>query len=146
MSWPNANAWWDHEAGDPVLERAYSQLVDQFALLPMPDPVYLHAARLRAHFGLRTPDALHLACPQQLQRAVDERRPVGASLAWAGSQYPEMRPSANAVSDPLIYAKASSGASAQCRRRHFAANQRLAKPAIATKVAVGFGPRAVTGR
>jgi len=30
----------------------------------MPDPVYLHAARLRAHFGLRTPDALHLACAQ----------------------------------------------------------------------------------
>jgi uncharacterized protein len=50
--------------GDPVLERAYSQFFDQFALLPMPDPVYLHAARLRAHFGLRTPDALHLACAQ----------------------------------------------------------------------------------
>ena len=30
--------------GDPALERAYSQLFDQFALLPMPDPVYLHAA------------------------------------------------------------------------------------------------------
>jgi predicted nucleic acid-binding protein len=50
--------------GDPALERAYSELFDQFALLPMPDPVYLHAARLRAHFGLRTPDALHLACAQ----------------------------------------------------------------------------------
>ena len=50
--------------GDPVLERAYSELFDQFALLPLPDPVYLHAARLRAHFGLRTPDALHLACAQ----------------------------------------------------------------------------------
>jgi predicted nucleic acid-binding protein len=50
--------------GDPVLERAYSQLFDQFALLPMPDAVYLQAARLRAHFGLRTPDALHLACAQ----------------------------------------------------------------------------------
>lgn len=50
--------------GDPVLERAYSQFFDQFALLPMPDPVYVQAARLRAHFGLRTPDALHLACAQ----------------------------------------------------------------------------------
>jgi uncharacterized protein len=50
--------------GDPVLERAYGQLFDQFALLPMPDPVFLLAARLRAHFGLRTPDALHLACAQ----------------------------------------------------------------------------------
>ena len=48
--------------GDPMLERAYSQLFDHFALLLMPDPVYLHAARLRAHFGLRTPDALRLAC------------------------------------------------------------------------------------
>jgi len=50
--------------GDPVLEHAYSQLFDQFALLPMPDPVFLQSARLRAHFGLRTPDALHLACAQ----------------------------------------------------------------------------------
>ena len=30
--------------GDPMLERAYSQLFDHFALLLMPDPVYLHAA------------------------------------------------------------------------------------------------------
>jgi hypothetical protein len=30
--------------GDPALEHAYSQLFDQFALLPLPDPVYLHAA------------------------------------------------------------------------------------------------------
>ena len=49
---------------DPVLERAYTLLFDQFAHLPMPDPVYVQAARLRAHFGLRTPDALHLACAQ----------------------------------------------------------------------------------
>ena len=47
-----------------MLERASSQLFYQSALLPLPDPVYLHAARLRAHFGLRTPDALHLACAQ----------------------------------------------------------------------------------
>ena len=50
--------------GDPVLERAYTLLFDQFAHLPMPDPVYVQAARLRAHFGLRIPDALHLACAQ----------------------------------------------------------------------------------
>ena len=50
--------------GDLVLESAYSLLFDQFAHLPMPDPVYLQAVRLRAHFGLRTPDALHLACAQ----------------------------------------------------------------------------------
>jgi predicted nucleic acid-binding protein len=50
--------------GDPVLERAYDELFDRFAPLAMPEPVYLQAARLRAHFGLRTPDALHLACAQ----------------------------------------------------------------------------------
>ena len=50
--------------GDPVLEQAYIQLFDQFAPLAMPEPVYLQAAQLRAHFGLRTPDALHLACAQ----------------------------------------------------------------------------------
>jgi uncharacterized protein len=50
--------------GDPVLERAYIQLFDQFVPLAMPEPVYLRAAQLRARFGLRTPDALHLACAQ----------------------------------------------------------------------------------
>lgn len=50
--------------GDPVLHRAYSALFDQFASLAMPEPVYLQAAQLRAQFGLRTPDALHLACAQ----------------------------------------------------------------------------------
>jgi predicted nucleic acid-binding protein len=50
--------------GDPVLECAYGELFDRFAVLAMAEPVYLPAARLRAHFGLRTPDALHLACAQ----------------------------------------------------------------------------------
>jgi len=50
--------------GDPVLERVYTELFDRLASLAMPEPVYLQAARLRAHFGLRTPDALHLACAQ----------------------------------------------------------------------------------
>ena len=50
--------------GDPVLERAYGKLFDRFVALAMPEAVYLQAARLRAHFGLRTPDALHLACAQ----------------------------------------------------------------------------------
>lgn len=50
--------------GDPVLQRAYMYLFDQFATLDMPEPVYLQAAQLHAHFGLRTPDALHLACAQ----------------------------------------------------------------------------------
>jgi predicted nucleic acid-binding protein len=50
--------------GDPVLQRAYTELFDQFLSLPMPEPVYLLAAELRARFGLKTPDALHLACAQ----------------------------------------------------------------------------------
>jgi predicted nucleic acid-binding protein len=32
--------------------------------LDMPEPVYLQAGQLRARFGLKTPDALHLACAQ----------------------------------------------------------------------------------
>lgn len=50
--------------GDPVLERAYTGLFERFAPLAMPEAVYLQAASLRARFGLRTPDALHLACAQ----------------------------------------------------------------------------------
>lgn len=50
--------------GDPVLERAYTEIFEVFASLTMPEPVYLQAAQLRARFGLRTPDALHLACAQ----------------------------------------------------------------------------------
>jgi len=50
--------------GDPVLERAYRALFDQFAPLPMPKTVYLQAAQIHARFGIRTPDALHLACAQ----------------------------------------------------------------------------------
>jgi predicted nucleic acid-binding protein len=50
--------------GDPVLERAYTELFELFVSLAMPESVHLQAARLRARFGLRTPDALHLACAQ----------------------------------------------------------------------------------
>ena len=50
--------------GDPVLLRAYTDLFEQFLSLLMPEPIYLGAAQLRAGFGLKTPDALHLACAQ----------------------------------------------------------------------------------
>ena len=50
--------------GDPILERAYMALFARLMPLSMPEAVYLQAARLRAQFGLRTPDALHLACAQ----------------------------------------------------------------------------------
>lgn len=50
--------------GDPVLERAFSEFFTRTAPLAMPPPVYQQAAQLRGRFGLRTPDALHLACAQ----------------------------------------------------------------------------------
>jgi predicted nucleic acid-binding protein len=50
--------------GDLVLEQAYLGLFERFLSFEMTVPVYLQAARLRAGFGLRTPDALHLACAQ----------------------------------------------------------------------------------
>ena len=50
--------------GDPVLERAHTELLGLFVSLAMPEPVYLQAAQLRARFFLRMPNALHLACAQ----------------------------------------------------------------------------------
>lgn len=50
--------------GDPVLYQAYAEFFDRFGTLAMPEEVYVQAAELRARFGLRTPDALHLACAQ----------------------------------------------------------------------------------
>jgi uncharacterized protein len=50
--------------GEPILERAYTEVFDRFAPLAMPEPVYWQAARLRAQFALRTSDAPHLACAQ----------------------------------------------------------------------------------
>src|SRR5258705_5075727 len=50
--------------GDPVLQRAYSDRFALFVSLDLPEAVYLEAAGIRARFGLKTPDALHLACAQ----------------------------------------------------------------------------------
>ena len=50
--------------GNFVLRRAYLDALDLFAPLDMPEDVYLQAAELRARFGLKTPDALHVACAQ----------------------------------------------------------------------------------
>ncbi len=50
--------------GDLVLQRHYEATLGQLVQLPMPEAVFLAAAQLRARFGLRTPDALHLACAQ----------------------------------------------------------------------------------
>lgn len=50
--------------GDSVLQHEYTELFERFVLLVMPESVYLQAAQLRARFGVKTPDALHLACAQ----------------------------------------------------------------------------------
>jgi uncharacterized protein len=50
--------------GDANLQRTYADLFGNFVLLDIPEPVFLRAAELRARSGLRTPDALHVACAQ----------------------------------------------------------------------------------
>ncbi len=47
-----------------TLRASYLATFDTITSLGMPESVYLLAAELRAIFGLRTPDALHLACAQ----------------------------------------------------------------------------------
>jgi predicted nucleic acid-binding protein len=72
--------------GDPVRERACTELFELFVALAMPDTVYLQAAELRARFALRMPDALHLACAQNHRCAAlwtNDNRLVQASHGLA---------------------------------------------------------------
>ena len=50
--------------GDLALQRRYETGLNHLVQLALPEPVFLQAAQLRARFGLKTPDALHLACAQ----------------------------------------------------------------------------------
>ena len=50
---------------DVALLRRYESTFAQMTTLPMDEPVFEDAAHLRARFGLRTPDALHLACAKR---------------------------------------------------------------------------------
>lgn len=50
--------------GDILLQRRYEGALEQLVTLPITEPTFLAAAQLRARFGLRTSDALHLACAQ----------------------------------------------------------------------------------
>lgn len=52
------------KTGDVALQRRYEAGLNQLVQLPMPETIFLQAAMLRARFGLKTPDALHLACAQ----------------------------------------------------------------------------------
>lgn len=52
------------KTGDMAMQRRYEAGLNEFVQLPMSETVFLQAAMLRARFGLKTPDALHLACAQ----------------------------------------------------------------------------------
>lgn len=49
---------------DLVVESLFQDVFAEFKVLDIAESAYLQAARLRAAFGLKTPDALHLACAQ----------------------------------------------------------------------------------
>lgn len=51
-------------SGNLMLQRYYEEGFTQFQLLEMPEDVFLLGAQLRARFGLKPPDALHLATAQ----------------------------------------------------------------------------------
>jgi predicted nucleic acid-binding protein len=51
-------------SGDVVLQGRYQDALANIEELPLPTPVFLQAAQLRARFNLKTPDSLHLACAQ----------------------------------------------------------------------------------
>lgn len=51
-------------SGNVVLQQHYERHLQRFTLLPLNDEVFVQAAQLRARFGVKTPDALHLACAQ----------------------------------------------------------------------------------
>jgi uncharacterized protein len=49
---------------DMAMQRRYEAGLNEFVQLPMTETIFLQAAMLRARFGLKTPDAMHLACAQ----------------------------------------------------------------------------------
>lgn len=49
---------------DRDLEYRFLKIFEDFQILDLPEVVYVRAAELRARFGLKTADALHLACAQ----------------------------------------------------------------------------------
>ncbi len=52
------------KTGNSVLQRYYEEGLRQLVSLSLPEAVFLQAARARAQFGLKTPDAIHLAAAQ----------------------------------------------------------------------------------
>jgi hypothetical protein len=50
--------------GNLELQGIFGTAFGEFVTLDIPEAVYLRAAELRGRFGLKIPDALHLACAQ----------------------------------------------------------------------------------
>ena len=75
------------KTGDIAMQRRYEAGLNEFVQLPISETVFLQAAMLRARFGLKTPDALHLACAQHhgctaLWTNDDRLAQAGHGLAW----------------------------------------------------------------
>lgn len=51
-------------SGDLSLESRYMAVLAQMLMLPFDEVTWVRATELRTRFGLKTPDALHLACAQ----------------------------------------------------------------------------------
>lgn len=51
-------------SGNLVLQQYYEDGLARFLSLPMPEAVFTRAAQLRGRFGLKMPDAMHLATAQ----------------------------------------------------------------------------------
>jgi len=73
--------------GDPVLERAYTELFALFIAGYAGAGVSASSAVACPLLCADAPDALHLACAvPSIRRAVDQRQPPGASVTWASAK------------------------------------------------------------
>lgn len=61
---------------DPLLAQRYSDAFEQFVVLGLDQAVYRDAATLRATFGVKAPDALHVAAA----------RAAGCTALWTGDR------------------------------------------------------------
>ncbi|MEI9929943.1 MAG: type II toxin-antitoxin system VapC family toxin [Rhizomicrobium sp.] len=52
------------KANDSAARKLFLEFFQQFSQLDIPEPAYLRASEIRARYGLKTPDALHLSCAQ----------------------------------------------------------------------------------
>ena len=89
--------------GDTMLHRRYEKAIATYSLLGLGAPIFDQAALLRARFGLRTPDALHLAwrAAARLHGAVDERPAAARGRSGVGRDDRARRVGPRAVSTSL---------------------------------------------